>query len=31
MHKVGLNHQEEINFDKMISAIEKNCKECGDF
>ena len=31
MHRVGLSNQEETNFDKMISAIEKNCKECGDF
>ena len=31
MHKVGLNHQEEIKFDKHVSNIEKMCGDCGDF
>ena len=31
MHKVGLNHQEEIKFDKHVSNIENMCKKCGDF
>jgi len=31
MHKVGLNHQEEVKFDKHVSDIEKMCGDCGDF
>ena len=31
MHKVGLNHQEEVKFDKHVSDIESMCKTCGDF
>ena len=31
MHKVGLNHQEEVKFDKHVSDIEKMCRTCGDF
>ena len=31
MHKIGLNHQEEVKFDKMVAAIEKDCMKCGDF
>ena len=31
MHKVGLNHQEETQFDNMVKSIETNCKKCGDF
>ena len=31
MHKVGLNHQEEMKFDKHVSDIEKMCMKCGDF
>ena len=31
MHKVGLNHQEEVKFDKHVSDIEKMCGACGDF
>ena len=31
MHKVGLNHQEEIDFDKLVSSIESNCKTSGEF
>ena len=31
MHKVGLNHQEEMKFDTHVSNIEKMCKTCGDF
>ena len=31
MHKVGLNHQEELKFDTHVSDIEKMCKTCGDF
>ena len=31
MHKVGLDHQEEVKFDKHVSDIEKMCKTCGDF
>ena len=31
MHKVGLNHQEEVKFDKHVSDIEAMCKKCGDF
>jgi len=31
MHKVGLNHAEEIKFDKHVSDIEKMCRACGDF
>ena len=31
MHKVGLNHQEEVKFDKHVSDIEKMCGTCGDF
>ena len=31
MHKVGLNHQEEVSFDKMVANIERDCKNCGDF
>ena len=31
MHKVGLNHNEEVKFDKHVSDIEKMCKTCGDF
>ena len=31
MHKVGLNHQEEMKFDAMVKSIETNCKKCGDF
>ena len=31
MHKVGLNHSEELKFDKHVSDIEKMCRACGDF
>jgi len=31
MHKVGLNHQEEVKFDTHVSDIEKMCGTCGDF
>ena len=31
MHKIGLNHQEELKFDKMVASIEKDCMKCGDF
>ena len=31
MHKVGLNHSEEMKFDKHVSEIEAMCKKCGDF
>ncbi len=31
MHKVGLNHSEEVKFDKYVSDIEKMCMKCGDF
>ena len=31
MDRVGLNHQEEIKFDKHVSDIEKMCRACGDF
>ncbi len=31
MHKIGLNHQEEVKFDKMVDSIEKDCMKCGDF
>ena len=31
MHKVGLNHNEEMEFDKHVSDIEKMCMKCGDF
>ena len=31
MHKVGLNHQEEMKFDGHVSTIEKMCGTCGDF
>ena len=31
MHKVGLNHAEEIKFDKMVAAIESDCKISGEF
>ena len=31
MHKVGLNHQEEVKFDKHVSDIEKMCGDCGYF
>ena len=31
MHKVGLNHSEEMKFDKHVSDIEAMCKKCGDF
>ena len=31
MHKVGLNHSEEMKFDKHVSDIETMCKKCGDF
>ena len=31
MHKVGLNHQEEVKFDKHVSTIKKMCDDCGDF
>ena len=31
MHKVGLNHQEDVKFDKHVSDIESMCKTCGDF
>ena len=31
MHKVGLNHQEEVKFDNYVKDIEKMCKQCGDF
>ena len=31
MHKVGLNHQEEMKFDKHVSDIERMCGICGDF
>ena len=31
MHKVGLNHNEEMKFDKHVSDIEKMCMKCGDF
>tara|TARA_B100000945_G_scaffold268371_1_gene228838 strand:- start:284 stop:1489 length:1206 start_codon:yes stop_codon:yes gene_type:complete len=31
LNKVGLNHTEEVKFDSMVSAIESDCKKCGDF
>jgi len=31
MHKVGLNHNEEMKFDGMVKSIESDCKNCGDF
>tara|TARA_B100000287_G_scaffold229810_1_gene216575 strand:+ start:529 stop:1737 length:1209 start_codon:yes stop_codon:yes gene_type:complete len=31
MHKIGLDHNEEVKFDKMVSNIDSNCKICGDF
>ena len=31
MHKVGLNHNEEVKFDSMVKSIESDCKKCGDF
>ena len=31
MHKVGLNHNEEMKFDQYISNIETMCKASGDF
>ena len=31
MHKVGLNHAEEMKFDTYVKDIEKMCKQCGDF
>jgi len=31
MHKVGLNHQEEMKFDGHVSSIEKMCSDCGYF
>ena len=31
MHKVGLNHQEEVKFDGHVATIEKMCGICGDF
>ena len=31
MDRVGLNHQEEIKFDKHVSDIERMCMKCGDF
>ncbi len=31
MHKVGLNHQEEVKFDGYVKTIEKMCGDCGDF
>ena len=31
MHKIGLNHQEEVKFDKMVASIENDCMKCGDF
>ena len=31
MHKVGLNHSEEMKFDKHVSDIEAMCMKCGDF
>ena len=31
MHKVGLNHAEEMKFDTYVKDIEKMCKTCGDF
>jgi hypothetical protein len=31
MHKVGLNHNEEMKFDGMVACIERECKKCGDF
>ena len=31
MHKVGLNHTEEVKFDKHVSTIKKMCGDCGDF
>ena len=31
MHKVGLDHQEEVKFDKHVSNIEKMCGDCGNF
>ena len=31
MDRVGLNHAEEIKFDKHVSTIEKLCGDCGYF
>ena len=31
MHKVGLNHAEEMKFDTYVKDIEKMCKTCGEF
>ena len=31
MHKIGLDHNEEVKFDKMVSNIDSNCKICGEF
>tara|TARA_B100000287_G_scaffold158990_1_gene149944 strand:+ start:413 stop:1621 length:1209 start_codon:yes stop_codon:yes gene_type:complete len=31
MDKVGLSHTEEVRFDNMVKAIERDCKISGDF
>ncbi len=31
MHRIGLTHQEELDFDKLVSSIESNCKIAGEF
>ena len=31
MDKVGLSHTEEVKFDNMVKAIDRDCKICGDF
>ena len=31
MDRVGLNHTEEVKFDKQVSTIEKLCGDCGYF
>ena len=31
MDRVGLNHAEEVKFDKHVSTIEKLCGDCGYF
>ena len=31
MHRIGLTHQEELDFDKFVSSIESNCKIAGEF
>jgi len=31
MHRIGLNHNEEMKFDSMVASIESDCKKSGDF